>query len=160
MESVRNYVQTLCCGGLICAVVLALGGGSGSGYAMRRMICGMFLAMLALAPLKKVDFGEMGRDLNRYSQQAQIFSREGRQQAQRALDADISARCEAYILDRAEKASIPLEEALVSVDPETHLPCSVLLKGRASAAQRQRLEAELETALGIGKGGQEWGSTE
>lgn len=155
MEAVAKYILTLCCGALICGVLLSITGSDGPGASVRRMICGMFLVLLAISPLKQLDFRELDRDFAFFSEAAEAAAMDGKKQAGTALDEGISERCQTYILDKAGELSVSLE-AEVEVDSSTHFPVSVLLTGTVTPGQKQILADYIAQNLGIERSRQEW----
>lgn len=152
---VAKYVLTLCCGAIICGILLHITGSDGPGGALRRLICGMFLVLLAISPLKKLDFQELDRDFAFFSEAAESAALNGKKQAGTALDEGISQRCRTYILDKAGELSVSLE-AEVEVDSDTHLPVSVQLSGTATPGQKQILTDCIARDLGIERSRQQW----
>ena len=155
MQAAAAYVKTLCCSALICGVILHISGTSGPGGRMRQMICGIFLVLVAISPLRKMDFSALDREFASFSAAAEAAAMDGRQQAGKALDEDISHRCEAYILDKAGTLSVSLQ-VQVEVDPGTHVPCSVRLSGRVSQRQKEILTQWIARDLGLERSLQQW----
>ncbi len=155
MDAVAKYILTLCCGALICGVILSITGSDGPGGAVRRMICGVFLVILAISPLKKLDFRELDKDITFFSKAAEAAALDGKKQAGKALDEGISDRCRAYILDKAGALSVSLE-AEIQIDSESHLPVAVCLTGAVTPAEKQILADCIAQDLGIERSRQEW----
>lgn len=155
MEAVAKYVLTLCCGALICGILMSITGSDGPGGAIRRLICGMFLVLLAISPLKKLDFREIDRDFSFFSEAAESAALNGKNKASSALDKGISERCQTYILDKAGELSVSLE-AEVDVDPDSHLPVSAVMTGTVTPHQKQILTDCIARNLGIERSRQEW----
>ncbi len=155
MDAAAKYVLSLCCGALICGILLRITGSDGPGGTLRRLICGMFLVLLAISPLKKLDFRELDRDFAFFSEAAESAALDGKKQAGNALDEDISERCRTYILDKAGELSVSLE-AEVEVDSDTHFPVSAVLTGTVTPGQKQILTECIARNLGIERSRQEW----
>ena len=155
MEALAEYVQKLCCAALICGILLGITGTDGPGSALQRMVCGMFLVILAVAPLRNLDAADLNQDFEFFSEAAEAAAMEGRRQAEAETDRVISEACRAYILDKAAAWKIPVE-AEVEVDPASHLPVRAVLTGRASKEQKMRLGEEIFRSLGIERSCQQW----
>lgn len=153
MESLSRYVLTLVCGAVICAIVLSVSPG-GSGAPMRRMMCGLFMAFLAISPLKQLDLSEYTLFSN-FSLEAETAAQDGMLQADGAIISIIKEESEAYILDKAEALGFTLE-ACVEVDGESHLPVAVTLSGSITPYAKQTLAGLIQDDLGIGKEAQTW----
>ena len=152
MEQAAAYVRTLCCGALICAILLQFGSGRKE---LQRMICGMSLAVLAISPLKKLEFRGLSRELDACSRAAESAAYDGREQAEKALTRDISDRCRAYILDKAAQMGLEVR-ADVEVDGQTHLPVGITLTGTASRRDGEQLQEVLERELGVKREAIRW----
>lgn len=155
MEAIADYILNLCCGALLCAIVLSIGDSGGTGGKTRRMICGLFLAFLVISPLRDMDLSEFTEELENYTDEANAAADAGAAQSRSAMIAVISERTESYILDKAAALSIELE-ARVTVDTETLLPVSVELNGNATPEQAQVLTGYIRDTLGIEENHQQW----
>ena len=155
MEAVGEYLRTVCCGALLCAVLLQLAGKDGTAPVPLRMLCGLFLALLAISPLKNVDFTTAEQEFSDFSLEARAVSTDGKAQAEQAIRDGISRQCEAYILDKAGALGMKLS-ARVEVSEETHLPVSAVLTGEASPEEKAGLEAWIARELGIERSRQQW----
>lgn len=155
MSAIGRYVLTLVCASLICAIVLTLGAPSGAGYRLRKMICGIFLAFIAISPLKEVDFRDFSQEFREYSQEAESASSLGQNQAEAAILDIIKSRCGSYILDKAAELGISLRVE-VEVDPKTFLPTAAAMEGEFTPYQKQVLSGDIARELGIEKEAQSW----
>ena len=155
MEAAAGYVRSLCCGALICAVVLQLTGTDGPGGALRKMVCGLFLAILAVAPLNRPDFGEILRQTEQFSREAQAAAAAGTAQAERAAAEGISRRCGTYIRSKAEEMGLELT-VRVETDPRTLQPAAAVIRGKADAVRQQRLVNRIVRELGMERSRIEW----
>lgn len=155
MDAVGDYLRTVCCGAMLCAVLLQVSGKDGTAPVPMRMLCGLFLVLLVISPLKNVDFDVADRDFSDFSLEARAVSAEGKSQAEKVLREDISRRCEAYILDKAAALQMKLN-VRVEVSEETHLPAAVILTGEAPAEGKARLMEWIARELGIERSSQQW----
>lgn len=155
MDAIANYILSLCCGAIICSIILSVGSSGGAGGSLRRMICGLFLAFLAISPLRDIDLGEFTEDIQAYTNEAEAAASAGIAQSEDAVAEVISRQAEAYILDKAAALSLELE-VHVNVDEETMLPASAELSGNASPSQKQVLTDYIRETLGIEENDQQW----
>lgn len=155
MDAIANYILSLCCGAIICSIILSVGNSGGAGGSLRRMICGLFLAFLAISPLRDIDLQEFAEEIHTYTDDAEDAANAGIAQTEDAVAAVISQQAEAYILDKAAALSLELE-VCVNVDEETMLPTSVELSGDASPSQKQVLTDYIRETLGIEENDQQW----
>ena len=155
MEAVGDYLRAVCCGALLCAVLLQFSGKDGNAPVPMRMLCGLFLVLLVISPLKNVDFNVADREFSDFSLEARAVSAEGKAQAETALREGISRRCEAYILDKA--AALQMKPGVrVEVSEETLLPESVILTGEAPPEGKARLMEWIARELGVERSSQQW----
>ena len=139
-----DYLMRLICAAILCAVIRAV---AGEGKEIRRLICGIFLALTVLSV--DIDSVLPEPDIDSAVQQAQAVVREGAEQAEVAQESIITEAFEAYIWNKASE----LDPALtVRVElAEDHAPERVILKGTVSARAQIRLTQELARELGIGE---------
>lgn len=155
MSAIGRYVMTLVCGALICGVILSIGTPSGAGYRLRKMICGLFLAFLAIAPLKEIEFRDFTREFGEYSQEAEAAAAIGQSQAEAAILDIIKSRCESYILDKAADLNVTIH-VRVEVDEASQLPAAAELEGDVTPYEKQVLSDYITQELGIEKEAQNW----
>ena len=153
MEEVAAYLKTLCSGAILCAVVLQMTGKDSPGGAAGKLLCALAMTVLAISPLKRVDFGALDREFSDFSMEAEAAAMDGRLQAEEALAEGISQRCRSYILDQA--GAFPLD-VRVELDGQTHLPVSVTLEGSPAPEQKRRLEEWIVRELGVERSRIRW----
>ena len=153
MTELGNYIYSLTAVSLICAAILLLSG-KGSGREVIRMVCGVFLAVTALAPLRSVELTDWEIYLEDPAARGQQESAYGAEMAEDAIRQSISARLEAYILDKAKALG---ENITCSVSlGQDRYPNSVTVWGDISEENRQHLSDWITEVLGIAKENQQW----
>lgn len=151
MRAIGSYVLTLVCGAVICSVLLSMEGCTG----LRKLVCGLFMVFLLIAPLKEIDFGDLEQDFREYSDHAREAAACGVSQAEGMILDIIKQECESYILDKAAELQCSAQ-AQVEVDPESRLPVAVGMSGDVTPYQKQVLSDYISRELGIGKEAQHW----
>lgn len=121
------------------------------------MLCGLFLTVLALSPVKMWDFSGLHQQLGVFSHTAQDIAADGKNQAVQAETSIITAQCEAYILDEAAELGVSVG-VTVSLDPQTRYPCAVTVTGDVTPYEKQILSGYITQTLGIEKEAQDWNS--
>ena len=136
-----------------CAAVLAgilrTIAGEGAMGKLTKLLSGLFLAVMVLSPLVKLEIPDPARWLEDYMAEGEAAAQAGEAMAKEYSQAIISAELEAYILDKAAALGCELS-AEVRLD-EGGLPETVVLSGEISSADREALPQMLAGELGIGE---------
>lgn len=155
MDGAASYVMTLACGAVLCAVLLSLGDCKGASGGVLRMLCGLFMAFLAISPLRELEFGELPEIAEGFSQEGEQIAREGAARADEAVAAVIKSQTEAYILDKADELGLEVEVSVL-VEEDSRLPVAVIITGNAESNQKQVLNDCIRENLGIEGSAVEW----
>lgn len=155
MNGIGKYMMTLVCAGILSALVLSIGGDKGAGGSMRKMLCGLFVTVVAIAPLRSFDPGGLTAPLKDYTAMAQSAAEMGMTQAHDAIMQSISQQARAYILDKAEAMGVELD-VHVEVDTDTLYPVFATLTGRVSPREKEVIAGILEEDLLIERSAQQW----
>lgn len=155
MDAITQYVLRLVCGALVCGLLLALTGADGPGGKLRSMLCGLFLAYLAISPLAKIDLGDLRYTDPGITARAEALARSGEAAAKEAMAIRISEQCEAYILNKAVEQNLIITAEVV-LDPDSGIPVSVRLTGTATPYDRETLISYITRTLGIERSAIQW----
>lgn len=155
MEAIASYVLKLVCGAVICGLILAITGSGGPGGRLRVMLCGLFLAFLAISPLRELDLDDLHYIDPGISAQAEQVAHAGTARAKEAMAAIIKDQCGAYILNKAAELQLSLTVE-VELDPDTGEPVSTLLNGTAAPYEKEVLSDYITQTLGIERSGIQW----
>lgn len=154
MEGIREYILSVVCAAIVCAVLTALSGEKGSAAFIRKLVCGVFLCLTVISPVGKVRLEDLLEPITGIRQDALAVSSMGQTLYQESLAQVIREQTEAYILDKAQGLGLTLS---VSVQPdESGRPYRASLVGNAGADDRKTLSDILEKELGIPKERQQW----
>lgn len=155
MNAIASYLLTLVCGGILVSFVLLIGGTAGTGGRILKMLCGMFMALIAISPLRKVDLSDLDNPMHDYTDMARAASDDGVRQANESLISIISQETAAYILDKAEAMGVSVE-VRVEVDPETFQPVFATVRGAVTPYEKEVISGYLKKDLHIERSAQEW----
>lgn len=155
MDAIAGYILRLVCGAIVCALILALTGTGGASGQLRKMLCGLFLAYLAISPLRNMDIGKIVFQDERIALQAERYVQAGTDQARTAMEDIIKAQCASYILTKAEELRL-LPGVEVELNPQTGEPVSVALRGEATPYEKAVLCDYIMQTLGIERSGIQW----
>ena len=153
MNQVAQYILSVTGAAMLGAILKSLAG-QGSLGALIQMLTGIFLALTILAPVVTLELPDPTRWFSEFSMDGQALSAEGEALAADAMGDIITARVEAYILDKAALYQARITAA-VTLD-ETGQPYAVRIQGDVSPDTKSRLEEMLENDLGIKKEAQQW----
>lgn len=139
-----GYLMRLICAAILCAVIRSL---AGEGQGIRKLICGVFLALCVLSV--PVDMKLPDMDPDKISDEARAAVMHGQDQAEEARETIIKEALAEYIWNKASELELELTIRLELTDEQT--PENVFLTGSAESAARMQMTTELVQALGIGK---------
>lgn len=139
-----DYLMRLVCAAIVCAVIRAA---AGEGQGLRKLICGLYLALTVLSVPFDPELPQL--DPDHIAREAEAAVREGTQQADSIRQTIIIEAYEAYIWNKAAGADPDLG---IRVElAEDHTLETVTLTGRAAPLDQERLTGELARELGIGE---------
>lgn len=151
MSGMASYLLRLICAAFLCALVRHIGA-QGPGKGMRQLLCGLFLVLTAMEPLKSMELPEL--DPLEFRGQAEEAVDAGLSQAEQAKAQFITDACETYILNKASEMGLDMDVE-VALD-EAGIPSMVTLTGVASPTERLQISDCISRELGVGKEAQVW----
>lgn len=156
MDGIREYLISVTAAALLCGILKSLMGEKGNSAALVRLICGIFLALTMIRPLKELNLQDFSLLPTGLLEEARLTSGEGEEYTRQAKEDLIIQQCEAYILDKAQtlEASIQVE-IQISQEGEP-IPAGSIITGNLSPYARNQLSKTLEEDLGIPQEDQKW----
>ena len=151
----REYILSVGIAAVIVGIISGLSN-DGSTGSLTRMVCGLFLAIVAIKPIAGLNFGYLevfANDFNETAEAAVLVGSELAEDARREL---IKAETEAYILDIASSYNLQLQIEVTLTDGDTPIPDSVYLTGAAAPSARVWVQNQIARELGIPKERQVW----
>ena len=156
MESIGQYLLTVCTAAILCSIVNGLVGKKGGQKNIIQMVSSLFLTITVLSPLTKIQIGDLSLWMQTVSADADSAVSYGQNLAKDSMITNIKSGCEAYILDKAGQLQINITVQVEVEDAEIPKPCRVTLQGNASPYARSRLQTIIQEDLGIQKEQQIW----
>lgn len=153
MEGLRQYVISVAAAAILCGIVTGLFR-NGMAKEIFKLVCGLFLAYTAVAPIAKWDFSELLDFRFYFEEDAAAAAALGEELALSSKLEIIKSQTEAYILDKANEMDADIS-AEVTVDDDG-IPVAVALTGQASPYARSQIQTIIESDLGIAKENQQW----
>ena len=155
-DSFRTYLFSICAAAVLSVLVPML--------ISKNMIrkttefaCGLLLLVVVVSPVVQLDLTDFRQIISSYMLDpsttfAEQNAAEGNFTAER-----ISLQCEEYILDKAEAIGMNIQvEVHMNEDMLYPLPVRVMISGRYSPWQKEKLSFILEQDLGVPENQQEW----
>lgn len=151
----RQYIICVVCAALICGLLTGFMKDCGVKKILK-LLCGIFLTFTVIRPIAGISIPDLP-DLGHIYDEAKEAAGEGKRFAEDSLTDIITARSEAYILDKAKAMEVFLtaEVATSSVDGFP-VPESVVLEGEISPEKKGLLSQLIADELGIPKENQVW----
>jgi len=154
MGPMAEYILSVVCASILCAILTGLTGEKGTTASIRKMVCGVFLCFTVIAPLGRLRLEDLLNPITDIRQEALETAAMGQALYRESLAQVITEQTEAYILDKAKALGLTLT-VTVHTD-ESGKPRGAVLSGNAGQAQREALSEILESDLGIPKERQIW----
>ncbi len=154
MERVSEYILSVVCAAILCAILTGISGEKGSTASIRKLICGIFLCFTVIAPLGNFRLTDVLEPIGDIRQEALATSAMGQTLYLGSLTQVITEQTEAYILDKARSLGLGLTVRVYTDD--NGKPYRVDLTGNATDSDREALSQVLESELGIPKERQIW----
>lgn len=153
MTELRQYLLSVICVCLICAILPMFAGSTGK--QILRLICGVFLTVTVVSPILRVEVEPLLESLLPQQTREEIVS-QGQTHARDSMAAIIKSETEAYILDKARLLGLELSVTVLLGPDEIPVPEGAILEGTASQEQKAQLAEILTVDLGIPKEAQKW----
>ena len=151
----KEYIFSICIASVVCSILLSICGKS-TYTPLIKMICGVFLAITLIAPIKQLYFNEMLDAIEVTRLDGKTISGEGEQMAKNSVSQIISQQTRAYILDKAQSFGADISVEVTLDESNAFTPCSAQISGAVSPYCKRMLQEIMEQDLGISKENQIW----
>ena len=149
-----GYILSVISAAVVTAIICSFFQKKGGTAGVIRMICGLFLAFVAISPLADLDFSNLEAYLDAFTLEAGDLADAGKNMAREAEGDIIKASVQSYIMDKAETLGAHIT-AEVMLDQD-NIPLSVELEGNLSPYAKARITGIIADDLGITKEHQIW----
>ena len=156
MEAVGRYIVSVSAAAILCGILKSILPSKSTNATLLNLAYGIFLSLVAIQPLAKIDLDALPVIQDTYLAEAQAASAQGQFLAQDTLGDIIKSQAEAYILDKARKLNVNLVVEVTLSDGDPPAPTSVRLTGKISPYAKGCLETTIQEDLGIPKENQIW----
>ena len=157
-EALRAWLNAVIYTGVICGIALMITPGGRVKKALT-VLCGAAMCVAFISPLAGIDLDGYSETLAGFKLEAEAFAAQGESYSKNLNRTIIEDECEAYILDKAEKLGVQLDEVEVLAvwsDEGYWYPSEAAIKGSLNQDQRERMSAYIEAELGISTDKQQW----
>lgn len=156
MYRIAAYLLQVTAAAVICGTLKTISGEKGANAQLIRILCGIFMAITILSPLKGFDLEWWKADFTDYRGQAQSVIEDVKTSVGNELAESIRFHAETYILEKAKSLGVtPQVEVFVSLDT-VPVPTGVRIIGPVPPYARGRLSSWICEELGIPMEEQEW----
>lgn len=149
MSGAAAYILTVTAAAVLVSIVRQI-----SSVTAVRLVSGLFMALVILAPVVKLELPDPEKWFREFRFEAQGAVSAGEELAQEASRKIIKEKSQAYILDKAASMDAAIE-ADVQLN-EAGIPVSVTLRGEVSPGVKEQLREWIREELGIGEAMQYW----
>lgn len=156
MEGIKEYLLSIFCAAIICAIVMRLMGEKGTHAVITKLIAGLFLSFTVIYPVAKIDLKDVSDWTSSYSSAASQAAAAGEALTKETIAAGIKLRTEAYILDKATALNTSLKVEVTLSEDDIPCPKAVRLSGNVSPYAKAQLQTIITQDLGIAKENQTW----
>ncbi len=156
MALLRQYLLSVTAGALVVGILKKLLPEKGTASAIGKMVMGLFLALVVIGPVAKLELEEFSDFTTSFEQEASRAVAAGQEQTNLALRDIIKSRTEAYILDKAQQLNLELQVSVELSSDDLPVPVRVRITGNAGPYARQQLQDFIQQQLDIAKEDQVW----
>lgn len=156
MQFIRQYLMSLIAAAIIVGIATSVVKAKGSGGSIIRLVSGIFLALVMLSPILKIEIHDFMDFYSDISLDASSAVNEGKNVVQNEMYAIIKENLEAYILDKASALQLDVVVDVTLTEDLPPVPDSITIKGNVSPYNKQAFQAFLIEEIGIPKEQQIW----
>lgn len=156
MAWIRQYILSVTGASMVCAAIKMLIGGKSAPALMIRMMTGLFLSIVLIAPIVRIDVEDLEYHFSEITIGSSTCIDSGIDYAVSETSAIIKSKTEAYILDKAASLGAELSVSVTVDDAYPPLPTAVILEGQVAPYAKERLTHYIADELGIPEAQQIW----
>lgn len=156
MQFIRQYLMSLIAASIIVGILTSIVKAKGAGGSIIRLVSGIFLALVMLSPVLKIEIQSFMDFYNDISLDASSAVNTGKNIVQNEMDTIIKENLEAYILDKASALQLDVDVDVFLTKDLPPVPDSISIKGSVSPYNKQVFQAFLTEEIGIPKEQQIW----
>ena len=156
MTWLRDYLMSMICASMICALLVRFVKSKGMAHALLKMLCGLFLTYTVIKPLPAFKTLDFSGGIPDYAAKAQQAADMGVDLSRNALRQSIKDQIESYILEKARQLELDVQVEVDILADEIPVPKAVSVYGKVSPYAKQKLSAVIEKDIGVSMENQKW----
>ena len=156
MEWLQQYLVSVTAAGIICSIAKSACDGKTVSGSMIRLIAGIVMTVTVLSPVMTLKVDNLPDLAADWTIDAGAAVAEGKEMAAEQVNAIISDRVSAYILDKAAAFGAELYVEVRMPADGSGQPESVVLRGNVSPYAKSRLQRIIAEEILIPKENQQW----
>ena len=156
MELIRRYLMSLIAASIIVGIVTSVLKTKSSEASIIRLISGVFLTLVMLNPILKVEIQDFLNCCDDITLDASIAVDKGKNIAQTEMRSIIKENLEAYILDKASALQLDVDVDIMLSEDMPPAPNTITIQGNVSPYSKQVLQSFLTNEIGLSKEQQIW----
>ena len=156
MAFIRQYLMSLITAAIIVGIITSITKSNKTGASIIRLISGIFLSLVMLSPILRIEIQDFTDFYNDISLDASDAVHKGKNMYQNEMRSVIKEELEAYILDKASALQLDVDVEVILSDELPPEPTSIRISGNASPYNKQMFQVFLSDEIGVPKENQIW----
>lgn len=156
MDTVGQYVLSVGCAALACAIAAGLLPQNGTVGGIAKTVTGLILTFVIVQPVTGIELSFPEDILSEIRSEAASVTDSGEEYRKEALKEVIKAKTEAYILDEAARLNLQLQVEVQLSDDTVPVPVAITIHGDASPYAKSQMRRMLKEELGISEENLKW----
>lgn len=151
-----NYIISVVAASMIAGILVTLTKTDRAYGYFIKLLAGLFIALTVISPWKSVYLPDIGDYFRDWEAASNIHSESGVYAYNETLQASITERTEAYILEKATSMGAELTATVTVSNEQPPVPIAVTLTGNISPYNKAHLKQIIMNDLGIPEDAQHW----
>ena len=156
MTFLRQYLMSLITASIIVGIIASITKSKKSGTSIIRLVSGIFLSLVMLKPILKIEIQDYMDFYNDISLDASAVVDDGKNIYQTEMQTIIKENLEAYILDKASALQLDVDVDIFLSDGIPPIPETIRISGNTSPYNKQVFQTFLADKIGLSKEQQIW----
>ena len=156
MDAIGEYIISVTSAALVCSCVQSIFENKGTVSSVLKLLCGIFLSLVALHPLLDIKLTEITSFTQFQTNSGSEIVSEAQQIASNEQRALISENCQTYIAQKAQELGCNLKVSVFSEPEPPYAPNGVEISGNISPYARGQLTNWIKDNLAIKAEDQRW----
>ena len=156
MAAIREYILSIISAAVISGILYGVLDSKGLPGSFGKLFCGIFLSIVLINPLTNLSFDGVTDWIESCGAEGERYVSDGEKMSAERMRENISAQCEAYILDKAARMGLDVEVRVALSCTAPYPPESVTIHGAAPPYGRSALNDVISEDLAVQKENIQW----